>query len=118
MRFFSRSASDAMKTGGAIFFSVFVLAGCLPAKASVTIALAPAAQNSARGREIVFSGTLTNTSATEKVFLNDLQATIPAGAASVLVLEPITFFANVPGILLPGEAYTGVLFRLKLSGAA
>jgi hypothetical protein len=98
--------------------AVVLLATPLPVKAAVTLSLAPVAQNSARGREVVFSGTLTNTSPTEKVFLNDLQATIPSGASGVLALEPNTFFASVPGILLPGEAYSGVLFRLSLAAAA
>jgi hypothetical protein len=109
---------NAMKIGLAILYAVAFLATPLPADAAVTLALAPAAQNAARGTLLVFSGTLTNTSGTEKVFLNDLQVTLAGPSAAVLALEPNTFFANVPGILLPGESYTGVLFRVSLSAAA
>jgi hypothetical protein len=67
------------------------------------------------GAEVLLSGLITNTSATDKIYLND----ITAGATSGLTLKPNTFFANVPGILLPGESYHGLLFKVKLeSGAA
>lgn len=107
-----------MQTWCAILLAVVLLAMPPAAEAAVTLALAPAAQNAARGTQLVFSGTLTNTSGTEKAFLNDLHATFAGGAGAVLALEPNAFFANVPGILLPAETYTGVLFRVTLSAAA
>jgi hypothetical protein len=90
----------------------------LPANGALTVALAPAVQNAARGTEVVFSGTLTNTSATDKIFLNDIHADLDESAAPFLVLQTNTFFANVPGILLPGETYTGPVFRVALAATA
>ena len=84
------------------------------AKAALTVSVAPASRVAAPGAEIVFEGTLTNTSATERVFLNDITATIPGSIA----LKTNAFFSNVPGILLPGETYTGPLFSVKLNAAA
>jgi len=106
-----------MKTLPAILVA-FVLLAAARLAAAVTLTLTPAVQNSARGPELVFSGTLTNTSATDNAFLNDLQATFTGNAGAFLALNSNAFFANVPGILLPGETYTGVLFSVTLSAAA
>ena len=106
-----------MKTVAAIFVALALLAAA-SVEAAVTLVLAPATQDAAHGPELVFSGTLTNDSATQQVFLNDLQATFTGNAASFVALNANPFFANVPGILLPGETYTGVLFRVTLSAAA
>lgn len=89
-----------------------------PASAGLTLAVAPGAQAAAPGADLLFSGTLTNTSTTERLFLNDIQATLSGGAAAHLSLKSNTFFSNVPGILLPGESYAGPLFRVRLSAAA
>jgi hypothetical protein len=118
MRFSLPSGNDAMKAGLTILLAFVLLAVPRLAGAAVTFSLAPAAQNPARATQAVFTGTLTNTSATEKVFLNNLQATFTGGAGAVLALEPNTFFANVPGILLPGETYTGVLLRMEINATA
>jgi len=106
-----------MKRALAILLALVLLAAAR-LNAAVTLTLAPAAQEAEHGPELVFSGTLTNTSATDKVFLNDIHATFAAGAETWLVLQTNDFFANVPGILLPGETYTGPLFRVTLSAAA
>ena len=106
-----------MKTGLAILLAFVVLNAPRLADAAVTLSFGPAAQNPARATQAVFRGTLTNTNA-EKVFLNHLQAAFAGGAGAVLALEPNAFFANVPGILLPGETYTGVLFRMEINAAA
>ena len=90
----------------------------ISARAALTVTLAPGAQNAARGTEVVFAGTLTNTNASGKIFLNDLHATLSGAAAVQLSLKTNDFFANVPGILLPGESYTGPLFRIALGAAA
>ncbi len=107
-----------MKIGLALLIAVVLIVAPCPVEAAVTLALAPAAQNAARGTQVVFSGTLTNPSGTEKVFLNNLQATIAGGSGAVLALKPNPFFANVPGILLPGETYTGVLFQMDIGASA
>ncbi len=98
---------------GLVFLTV---ASC--ARAALTLALSPASQAAAPGADLVFGGLLTNTSATAKVYLNDLQAALTGDSAANLALETNTFFANVPGILLPGETYNGPLFRVKLSASA
>ena len=90
----------------------------LSSSGALNIALAPAVINAARGTEAVFNGTLTNTSATDEIFLNDLHVALDESAATYLGLQTNTFFANVPGILLPGETYTGPIFRLALVAAA
>jgi hypothetical protein len=93
---------------------IALLALAISAQAAVTFTAAPSSRVAAPGAEIVFEGTLTNTSATERVFLNDVSASI----APSMALKTNPFFANVPGILLPGESYTGPLFSMKLSIAA
>ncbi|WP_395739575.1 hypothetical protein [Prosthecobacter sp.] len=86
--------------------------------AGLTMVLSPSGQPVAAGGEALFSGTLTNTSATDKVFLNDIAVTFSADPQSDTALSSNAFFANVPGILLPGEVYDGPLFRVSLSGAS
>lgn len=89
------------------------------ARAQLTMSLSAAVQNSAVGREIVFSDSLTNGSATDKVYLNNVAAALNGASASNLVLKPNSFFSNVPGVLLPGETYTeSELFRILLKGSA
>lgn len=83
--------------------------------AGLTLTLTPTAQPAAPGAEVLFSGTLTNTSATERLFLNDIAFT--PSPPNVTALSSNAFFANVPGILLPGETYDGPLFRISLSTA-
>ena len=84
------------------------------ARAALTFSLQLATPVAAPGAELLFAGTLVNTSATDKLFLND----IVAGLTSGTTLRANTFFANVPGILLPGESYTGPLFKVKLAAGA
>lgn len=88
------------------------------ASAALEVTLAPSVQNAGPGAELVFSGTLTNTAASGKLFLNDISAALGGASATALTLQSPAFFSNVPGILLPGESYTGVLFRIALGSAA
>ena len=105
-----------MKTPRLLAILFFTLA--MSARASLTIALAPSPQVAEQGAELIFTGTLTNTSGTDKVFLNDLDAMLTGNSAAHLSLKTNAFFANVPGVLLPGETYTGVLFRIAISRLA
>lgn len=99
--------------------SLLLLAMGSPAWAALSATLSASIKNSARGQEIVFSGTLTNTSGTDKLFLNDIVPVFSGASAPNLALKPNSFFSNVPGILLPGESYTeSELFRIGLSAAA
>jgi hypothetical protein len=86
--------------------------------AGLTLSLNPVAQPVAAGGEALFSGTLTNTSVTDKVFLNDVTVAFSADPQSDTALSSNAFFANVPGILLPGEVYDGPLFRISLRGSS
>ena len=105
-----------MKTPRLLAILFFTVA--IAARASLTIALVAGPQVAEQGAELIFIGTLTNTSGTDKLFLNDLDATLTGISASHLSLKTNAFFANVPGVLLPGETYTGVLFRIAVSRVA
>ena len=105
-----------MKTPRLLAILFFTVA--IAARASLTIALAAGPQVAEQGAEMIFIGTLTNTSGTDKLVLNDLDATLTGISASHLSLKTNAFFANVPGVLLPGETYTGVLFRIAVSRVA
>ncbi|MGZ5504211.1 MAG: hypothetical protein ACXWGY_06080 [Chthoniobacterales bacterium] len=99
--------------------AIYCSLGIFVARADLTMSLSASVQNSARGVELVFSGTLTNTSATDKLFLNDIAPTLGGASASNLSFKPNSFFSNVPGVLLPNESYSdSELFRVALSGAA
>jgi hypothetical protein len=98
--------------------ALVMLCCCHTAFADLTLTLNPVAQPVAESGEALFSGTLTNTSATDKLFLNDLSATFTADPQSDTALSSNAFFANVPGILLPGETYDGPLFRISLSSSS
>ena len=97
---------------------LWMLLGGHTAFAGLTLTLNPDAQPTAAGAESLFSGTLTNTSATERLFLNDVAVVFAADPQSDTSLSSNAFFANVPGILLPGETYDGPLFRIALSGVS
>jgi hypothetical protein len=107
--------NNAMKRLRSLLMLIVALALVEAANAGLTLTLTPAVQNAAPGTELSFIGTLTNTSATDKVFLNDIALSF---SGAELVLQPNTFFANVPGILLPGESYNGLLFSVTLSSSA
>ncbi len=99
-------------------FAILFLMLAMTARASLTFTLAPAPQVAEQGGELIFSGSLMNTSATDKLFLNDIIATFTGSSAVHLSLKTNAFFESVPGVLLPGEAYTGVLFRIGISALA
>ena len=94
------------------------LASAAAAKADLTLQLTPAAPSAVPGAVLTFQGILTNTSTTDKLFLNDLQATLTGASAANVTLKSNAFFSNVPGILLPGETYNGPLFQMKLDASA
>ncbi len=103
----------------ALLITLCFLVGAITARASLTASLSVSVQNSARGQGLVFSGTLTNTSATEKLYLNDIVPSLSGASATNLTLKSAIFFSNVPGILLPNESYTeSELFRIALSDGA
>jgi hypothetical protein len=96
-----------------------LLLTCGIVRADLVMSLTPALQYDGPGMEVVFSGTLTNSSTTDKLFLNDIAITVSGPAAANLTPGPGNFFANVPGILLPNESYTsGEVFRATLAAGA
>jgi len=95
----------------------FVLTGGF-AHAGLLLSVDPAAKYGNPGAAIVFSGVLVNTSTTDKLFLNDVQVALSGASATHLTLNRNTFFAHVPGILLPGETYSGPVFSILLASAA
>ena len=102
-----------MKRVPAILTIWFVL-GNFAVRAELSLALTPATYNTTPGVEMVFSGTLTNVSETNRLFLNDIRASLTSGASNFATFNANAFFANVPGILLPGEVYTGAVFQILL----
>lgn len=98
--------------------TVCLLLGNLTGRADMLLALTPATYHATPGVEIVFGGVLTNTSASNRLFLNDVQASLTGGVSNVVTFDANAFFANVPGVLLPGEVYTGTVFRVLLPNGA
>ena len=93
---------------------VFVAA---PAGADLAFVLTPAVQSGARSNEVFFTGTMSNTSQTDTLFLNDIQVSFTEAATNYLTADTNVFFANVPGILLPGETYSDVVFAVAINPA-
>ena len=91
---------------------------CPRARADLSASLTQSIRNSAAGQTLVFCGALANTSATDNLFLNNVQFTLTGTASGAMISGSTTFYANVPGLLLPGETYTGPIFSVALTGSA
>jgi hypothetical protein len=91
----------------------------LPAvlRADLSFTLTPAVQSGAASNKVVFTGTLNNTSLTSNLFLNDVQISFTGAATNYLTADTNTFYANVPGILLPGETYTDIVFAVGIAAS-
>ena len=96
--------------------ALILIANSLPAALEFT--LTPAVQSGAVGTEVTFAGTLRNTSTTDNLFLNNIQSHFSGEALSALATDSNVFFANVPGILLPGETYTGPILTIAINSSA
>jgi len=92
-----------------------LLAGTASAQVGVTFVLTPAVQAGVASNEVVFTGILSNTSATANLFLNDIQISFGCAATNYLTGDTNTFYVNVPGILLPGETYSDVVFGVAIN---
>ncbi|MGA2787212.1 MAG: hypothetical protein ABSF60_06765 [Verrucomicrobiota bacterium] len=88
-----------------------------PARADLAFVLTPAMQSGVGSNEIFFTATLINTSLTDNLFLNDIQFDFIDEAAGYLTADTNAFFGNVPGILLPLEAYNDVVFGITIDPA-
>ena len=90
----------------------------LPADAGLTLTLSPAAQSGSAASPAAFFGTISNANASGNLYLNNLSLSFDGGASEYLAAQPNVFFANVPGILLPGESYTDIIFAISVAPAA
>src|SRR5437868_13772873 len=86
--------------------------------AALEFTFSPAVHSAASGTEVCFVGTLKNSSPTQTLFLNDIQFNLTGAAAGALKPDGNAFFANVPGILLPNETYTGPIVTVAIDSAA
>jgi len=84
-------------------------------RADVICTLTPVVQYGVKGNEVVFTGALSSTNLTGDVFLNNIQISFTGVATNCLTTETNVFFANVPGILSPGETYSDVVFAVAIS---
>src|SRR5437764_269159 len=98
-----------------LLLTILVVMVASRGSADLIVTLDRPVQNVAAGGQLTFSGTLQNSSLSSELFLNSLQI---AGAPPALTLLPNVFYSNVPGILLPGESYTGPLFSVSLASGA
>jgi hypothetical protein len=94
-----------------------LLLSAAPARADLAFFLTPAVQSDVGSNEVVFTGTLINTSLTDNLFLNNIQFDFIDEAAGHLTADTNVFFANVPGILLPLETYSDIVFAIEINPA-
>ncbi|MGB7748181.1 MAG: hypothetical protein WBN75_12940 [Verrucomicrobiia bacterium] len=88
-----------------------------PTRADLVLLLTPAVQPGVVSNEVVFTGTLINTSLTDNLYLNNIQFSFIDAAGGYLVADTNAFFANVPGILSSLETYSDVVFAIALNPA-
>ncbi len=84
--------------------------------ADLAVTLTPGPQLANRNTETVFSATLTNTGSAD-IFLNDISVTFLSPAATYFTVDRNFFFESVPGVLAPGETYSGPVFKMSVSKA-
>src|ERR1700722_16126290 len=84
-------------------------------QADLMFVLTPAVQSDVGSNEVVFTGTLINTSLTDNLFLNNIEFDFIDEADDYFTADTNVFFANVPGILLPGEIYSDVVFGITVA---
>jgi hypothetical protein len=100
-----------------LLFGLALLLPIAPARADLAFVLTPAVRSGAGSNEFFFTGTLINTSLTDNLYLNDIQFDFIDEAAGHLAADTNAFFANVPGILLPFETYSDVVFGITIDPA-
>jgi hypothetical protein len=107
-----------MRLKSIILLSALSLMAALPLRAELALSMTPAASSGLTNDEIFLTGTLTNTSLATNIFLNSIQITLDGTATNFLTADTNVFFANVPGILLPGENYNDVVFAVAVNTSA
>src|SRR5215213_7553850 len=96
---------------GSVIFALLTVWPVRPANADgLVFTLANSAQSGVQGGVVEFSGTLTNTAATD-VFLN---GAVGAISSSDLTVDNQPFFLNAPLFLPPGGSFTGNLFNVDI----
>jgi hypothetical protein len=98
-----------------LFLSGLALLLAVSARADLVFVLAPAVQSGVGSNEVIFTGTLSNISPTDDLFLNNIQFNFMGEADDYLAADTNVFFANVPGILLPGETYADVVCGITIA---
>lgn len=101
---------------GSLLSSLLLLLSATSLRADLAFILAPTLPASG-ALEVFFTGTLSNTSLSDNLFLNNLQVSFTGTASNYLSADTNAFFANVPGILLPGETYMDVVFGVLINSA-
>ena len=86
------------------------------ARADLPFSLTPSTLSGGGTNEILFTGALTSTSP-DTNFLNNIQIVFNNAATNYFTADTNVFFANIPGILLPGETYTDVVFGITINSA-
>ncbi len=94
--------------------STLMLLG-VSARAGLAFTLTPASQSGLGTNEVVFIANLTNGCQTNNLYLNDIRMCFTNAATNYLAADTNAFFANVPGILVTGGVYTGVVFGVPVS---
>ncbi|HEX7618581.1 MAG TPA: hypothetical protein VF480_07675 [Verrucomicrobiae bacterium] len=107
-----------MRLKSFILLSALALLTAAPVRADLTLSMTPLAQSGLVNNEIFLIGTLTNTSLTTNLFLNSLQITLTGATTNYLTADTNAFFANVPGILLPGENDNDAVFAVAVNASA
>jgi hypothetical protein len=106
---------SAMRLKPFLFLSGLAYLLAVSARADLMFVPAPAVQSGVGTNEVIFTGTLSNTSLTDDLFLNNIQFDFMDEANDYLAADTNVFFANVPGILLPGETYADVVFGITIA---
>ena len=101
-----------------LFLSVLApLLAIRSAQADLTITLLPSVRSGVGSNEVAFVGVMTNRNLTGNLFLNDIQLSFNGTATNYFAAETNVFFVNVPGVLLPGEIYSDIIFAVSLNAA-
>ena len=107
-----------MRLKSPILLSALLLLLATPLRAGLTLTMTPSAPSELTNNEIFLTGTLTNTSLATNLFLNRIQIAFNGAATNHLTADTNAFFANVPGILLPGENYNDIVFAVAVKASA
>ncbi len=96
---------------------VICLSAAVKAWAASTLTLIPSVKSGVGTNEVLFSGVITNTNGVGNLFLNNVEIQLNGAATNYLAADTNAFFANVSGLLLPGESYSDVIFGVTISPA-